>query len=189
MRSIFALLLSIMSVSATATECPDFFVSGQSNASRADWTIFEQNTGYTVQVIARGGFSIDMLHTHVPRGLCFTNAKGLIFVHGETDATNDTDPDYYIYQVERYRNRFKLPMYISSVGYRSNGELDAQYDAIREAQELKVQDSCKWSLSYSDAKHFRDWGYMIDRDHFSPEGYKLMIDAISRDVLEDFPRY
>ncbi len=168
----------------------DYIVTGQSNANRPNWSSFEKLTSSVVLKISRGGIDIDgLIADYKSMADKVGTPKAIIFIHGESDSINGTNPDYYVKRVERYRKMISddvgidLPMYISTVGYYEwRPELDASFDAIREAVKVEVETNPNWIIAYDDARYFRDWGLLeeVDGIHFKPAACELLIDSLVR---------
>ena len=162
-----------------------YIVAGQSNATKCDWTHFENITGATVINIALSGNPVSgLIERYDSSTVTGLNPAGIIFVHGESDAMIKTDVTLYNQQVEEYRvmisndvNR-DLPLYISTVGYH-NASNTVDFDALRNAviEQSKVNEL--WFIAYDDAKNFHDWGMMIDSIHFNEVGCQVMMEGIA----------
>ncbi len=163
-----------------------YIVAGQSNASGCDWSYFEGITGSEVVNISIPGYDIQWLKSlYEPESVKGLKPKGIIFVHGETDAIRKTDGDVYIERVENYRLMISgdvgrdLPLLISTVGYYDQSP-DVDFDNIRNAVIDEADINPLWNISYNSAKNFRDWG-MIKPDgiHFNTTGCQVMMEAIA----------
>ena len=165
----------------------DFYiVAGQSNANVCDWTYFESLTGSTIIRISKGGANIDtLIDIYEPIAGDKKDIRGIIFVHGENDAFESTPPDYYVSQVENYREMIStdvghnLPIYFSTVGY-STIQPDANMDLIRNA--IRNYKDQNWVIAYDEAYLFRDWGWLIDTIHFNQDACRMMIEGMANTI-------
>lgn len=166
----------------------DYIIAGQSNASYCDWSYFTNKTGYTTSSIVGAGLSIQYLIDRYTPIINASSVKGIIFVHGESDAIELTDPNVYVTKVEQYRNMISsdigksTPLLISTVGFGgydfiSDYYPDQHFTIIRNAVKSVISD--KWSIAYDDAQYFRDWGMLKDDGlHFTQQGCEAMMDAM-----------
>jgi len=163
------------------SNCPDYVISGQSNATR-DWSYLEDLLGAKIQNIAVSGYSIKQLIADLPnKEICKDNLKGILFIHGEHDALWGTNPYSYVRQVEQYRMMIAdVKMYISLVGYTTNTEQDYLFDGIR-----KAQLESGYSVSFEDAYKFRDQGQLSDHIHFKSRAALLIANAFAEDIWND----
>ena len=168
---------------------PKILVGGQSNALSCDWSYFENKTGIKVKNIAISGTHIQGLIDEFPDNLGEFN--DMIFVHGESDALEKTNPRTYIDMVNRYQNMLGVSnIYFSSVGYTTDSSIDDDFDAIRNVVEREVNSRTDWVIAYKNAKTFRERGLLIDHIHFTSAGCMEMMDHIMLKLLEDkFRRY
>ena len=80
--------------------------------------------------------------------------------------------------VEKYRLMIAdVPMYLSLVGYTTNPAKDYLFDIYRDAQL-----NSGYSVSYTEANRFRDWGLLDDTIHFSQGGRDLIAEAFAEDI-------
>ena len=161
-----------------------YIVSGQSNASLCDWSYFESISGHKVINIARAGHDIgELIGAYNNSSIIGVNPKGIIFIHGESDAIDKTELTEYSRQVEEYRALISndvdsdLPMYISTVGYYSKMP-DDNFNALRSSVANQAELNPLWFIAYDDAKNFRDWGMISDGIHFTVEGCQVMMEGI-----------
>ena len=158
--------------------CPDYIMTGQSNSTR-DYSHFEDITGFTMQQIGVVGLTIkQLIEDFTNNDICTDNLKGILFIHGEHDALWETPVDEYLIDVEKYRLMIAdVPMYLSLVGYTTNPAKDYLFDIYRDAQL-----NSGYSVSYTEANRFRDWGLLDDTIHFSQGGRDLIAEAFAEDI-------
>ena len=153
-----------------------YLVAGQSNALVCNWAVFEEWTGGKVVNIALGGRSIDSLISMFnPKSIKGIDFDAVIFIHGESDAIEETYPPYYVERVEYYRELLGVsdkPFYVTSVGYTIGSYPDELFDPIREIQRET------WNIVYDGAWQFRERGMLIDEIHFGREACEEIFQGV-----------
>lgn len=183
------LIITCLLIQACNTEIPDnherekIIVSGQSNAVYCDWSYFESISNYDVVIIAKSGYSIQMLVDDYLDNNYETSGLKMIFVHGERDAMLETSGEEYISKVHEYQNLTGVSeVYFSLVGYRSDYDKDWSFVNIREAVKKESSNVDYWFVGYEDAYTFRDRALLRDKIHFKEQGCREMMFSISQSL-------
>lgn len=166
-----------------------YVISGQSNAYLCDWSYFEDLTGAKTVMMAISGQGIDYLIKAIDRKIPLLEGRtpnGILFVHGETDSTEQTQG--YSEKVEEYRLLIgDYPMLFSTVGYFGDSKKDQYPDELFDSIRNEVIDSASlndmWSVVFNDAQNFAKWGMLKQDDiHFTQDGCMMMMDAFAEGV-------
>lgn len=118
---------------------------------------------------ANGNADLKLRHTYV------------VWLQGETDGDNGTDPAVYKETLDRIVKGFKQDIgaaqtFIIPIGvYNGNDDArNASYTAIREAQKQYCEGNPDATVISNALVTFRQYGLMKDEFHFKQEGYELV---------------